>query len=661
MSNWYISSVGYAAVAQWAAGHVYAAGAIVRQLASPNVGSERCFRTTAGGTSAGSEPTWNLARGSAQPTDNTITDWVECTGAEARQSPGAWAAPAARLNSMTKTAYVSAAVVNSQGVATYAVGDILTAAIGTGSVYGDNATFRVATLNAGKVATVTIVNGGAYQTNPSVLTGNAVTGGGGTGCTLNLTMTNWSALTDSFYVSSNHAETQATALTIAPNTVGGGTNSQPTTLCVDETASGHVPPTSADLKTTATVSTTGASSLTVTSIGYVYGIAFSAGSGANTVNLIVSGVGMVTLDACGLILGGTTGGGLDIGVNGSGRILLNNTTFKVSAAASGIVISGGSPTLWRNTPSAIQGATVPTNLITSIQGVFILDGVDLSALGSGKNILLSGATSTGEVDLINCALGASLTIFSAPTASSAPRVRLINCDSAGTNYRTEQSWFEGAQTVETTIIRTGGASNGATAISQKFANTANVAWWHPLQSFPIAALNAVTGTNRVVTLYGIWNAAALPNNDDIWIEAQYLGSAAGPQASFANNSKANILASNAALTADSTSAWDSLVTARANSHTYSVGDVIKLASNSGRIFFCTTGGASAGSEPGGYASAVDGGSVTDNAAVFRAGRRFVLTVTLSSPQPAMAGPIYVTVNAAKVSSTFWVDPLIILS
>src|SRR5207253_4773254 len=130
-------------------------------------------------------------------------------------------------------------------------------------------------------------------------------------------------------------------------------------------------------------------------------------------------------------------------------------------------------------------------------------------------------------------------------------------------------------------------------------------------------------------------------------------SASYPLASFATGTKATLLDTGADLTA-STSAWDGGVTAWAPSTAYTVGQVRKLASNSGRIFFVTSisgTGTSAVSEPSGVASAVDGGTVTDNAGanqvVWRAAVRFKLTVTLSSPQPGQAGRIYVQPYAAK--------------
>lgn len=665
MSNWYISSAGYTAVAQWAAGHTYAAGAIVRPLAAPNVGSERCFRTPAGGVSAGSEPVWNLAQGSTQPADNTVT-WVECTGAEARQSPGAWTAPAARLNSMTKTAYVSAVAINNSGTGgTYAVNDVLTVAGGT--TYGDTCTIKVLTVSAGKLATIAIINGGAFTANPTT-TANAVTGGGGTGATINLTMTNWSASTDNFYVAgvtNIHAETQATALTIQSQATT--TNSQPTILCVDDSGSGHVPPTSADLKTTATISTTGNSALTLNNLGYVNGITFTAGSGANSVGLSLNSLaGIGRFDNCAMRLGGTSGGNISASNSAGGKTIWDNTTIQVASAGSSITGQTTSSFLWRNTLSAITGATLPTTLFAASQNLakIVVDGVDLSALGSGKTLVGALSSTAGDVTFIDCTIGASVTVAANAGNIASGRVSLIRCDSGGTNYRHETYPFEGTQTVETTIIRTGGASDGTTGISWKIVTTANVAWFHPFESFQIGEWNSVTGTNRVCTVHGIWNAAALPNNDDIWLDVEYLGSSGSPRASFGSGTKANILASGVAQTADSTSAWDSLVPAWVANTVYTTSSVVSGSSvgNAGRMFFCTSGGTSTnGAAPAGFASAVDGGSVTDNTVTWRAGVRFSMSATLNSPQPQLVGDLYGIVRAAKASTTFYADPLLALS
>src|SRR4051794_5753330 len=77
--RWFCDSSKYTNVAQWATGTAYAAGALVRQLAAPAVGSERVFVCVVAGTShATTEPTWTITQG-AKTTDNTVT-WQEVTG-----------------------------------------------------------------------------------------------------------------------------------------------------------------------------------------------------------------------------------------------------------------------------------------------------------------------------------------------------------------------------------------------------------------------------------------------------------------------------------------------------------------------------------------------------------------------------------------------------
>lgn len=64
MTLYYCSSAKYTAVTQFAITHLYSVGDIVRQLAVPTVGNERCFRCTTGGTSGGTEAAWALGNGS---------------------------------------------------------------------------------------------------------------------------------------------------------------------------------------------------------------------------------------------------------------------------------------------------------------------------------------------------------------------------------------------------------------------------------------------------------------------------------------------------------------------------------------------------------------------------------------------------------------------
>ena len=60
------------------------------------------------------------------------------------------------------------------------------------------------------------------------------------------------------------------------------------------------------------------------------------------------------------------------------------------------------------------------------------------------------------------------------------------------------------------------------AQTRKIVTTANAQWLRPFQAEPYAIWNATTGATVTVTVYGTINAGAVPNNDDIWIEVEYL-------------------------------------------------------------------------------------------------------------------------------------------
>lgn len=82
---------------------------------------------------------------------------------------------------------------------------------------------------------------------------------------------------DTIFVSDNHAETQASAMTLSSQ----GTAASPVRiLCVDDAAE---PPTA--LATTATVTTTGSFAMAFHGFAYCYGITFSSGSGAVNIDI----------------------------------------------------------------------------------------------------------------------------------------------------------------------------------------------------------------------------------------------------------------------------------------------------------------------------------------------------------------------------------------
>jgi hypothetical protein len=136
------------------------------------------------------------------------------------------------------------------------------------------------------------------------------------------------------------------------------------------------------------------------------------------------------------------------------------------------------------------------------------------------------------------------------------------------------------------------------------------------------------------------------------MELEYLGTSGSSQSTLADDAVANVLATPADQTT-STADWDDGLTARANSFGYAVGNIRKVATNTGRAFICTAAsGNSAASEPAGYATAVDGDSITDGSCTFKAMRRQKVNVTFTA---AEQGPVIARVAIAKASAVVWVS------
>jgi hypothetical protein len=397
---------------------------------------------------------------------------------------------------------------------------------------------------------------------------------------------------DIFYVAHDHAQTQASALTLTSP----GTDASPCFIyCVNR--AGSVPPVSADLRATATVTTTGANILAFgTQTAYYYGIIFSSGSGATNTALNQNAGRRVRFDACSLRAPGTTSSTAKINFGSTtGSCELVNTTLHFGAAADGVGIN--TPLIWRNTASALGGTTLTTGLFATGDAQIFLEGVDLSGLGAGASINRALSSRIRSMTLKHCKIGAGAVADQPSTASVLPygSVNLIRCDSGDTNYRTERHCYMGSLTTETTIVRTGGASDGTTPISWKVVTTANSERIYPFEAFPISIWNETTGSAVTVTVE--CRGASVPNLDEMWMDCEYLGTSGFPQGNFSTTGHADLLATGTANTSSSES-W--------------------------------------------------GGSTSS----------FKLVATIT---PQEKGPITVYVKIAKVSSTFYIDPKITLS
>lgn len=462
---------------------------------------------------------------------------------------------------------------------------------------------------------------------------------------------------DTVFVSNDHAQTAAAAVTI-------GSVAGPFKILSVSRTGAALPPVSADLLAGASVATTGANTLTISCI-YAWGLTFSAASGSSNAGIALtpSSTGLlIYLDTCALILNTTSSFPL---ITSSGvfhnHIILENTTVQFGHAGQGIAVGNGNLE-WRGAGSSVVGATLPTTLLSGAGGNaghqnLIVDGVDLSAI---TGTLVGLSLFTGLVDVTNCKVNASATLTGTNTTAALARVRIHNCDSTtgGRNYNFKEAYLQGNVVPSITVVRTGGASDGVTPLSHLYTVFTTTYLKRPLYGPWIGRRQNTVGAARTCTIELIQGTSAALTNTQLWVDLQSLDTSNTPINALHTSCVADVLAAGATLTA-STEAWDSAATARANTTAYSVGDIRKVASNPGRLFVCTTGGTSAGSEPAGYASAVDGGSVTDNTAVFRAMWRHKVTIAFT---PQMKGMIRARVNInLAAASTVYVDPKLVIA
>lgn len=198
------------------------------------------------------------------------------------------------------------------------------------------------------------------------------------------------------------------------------------------------------------------------------------------------------------------------------------------------------------------GGTAPTTLIDNPSATRALlcefMGVDLSAV---TGTLVGGTEASGDIRFIDCKLGAGVTIDGYSHARPGLDVYAINCDSADTNYRYHRQNSLATETQETTVVLD--ASDGTTTFSRKVVTTANAKEvTHPYRSAPIALWNETIGSSQTATIEIVTDNVTL-QDDECWLELEYLGTSGFPLGVFADDRAADILATPANQTTSSAS------------------------------------------------------------------------------------------------------------
>ena len=346
------------------------------------------------------------------------------------------------------------------------------------------------------------------------------------------------------WVSQAHAETQASAMTLT----SAGTAAAPIEiLCGNDAAE---PPTA--LATTATVSTSATGNhISFLGHAYLYGISFTAGGPTVTAAILFTNTAAgwsFVFDTCSLILGGAqSGSDLQIGFGSSSAddqsVTLKSSTIQLAAHTGSQLILGSARFLMEG-GGFVTNAT-PTTVITVLNASpaeATFRGVDLSLFGSGKSLVNVAPATAAFIRFANCKLGDSVALTTGtPPGPGGSVIWLDNCDSGDTQSRMQRHSYEGDVYSETTIVRTGGASNGTTPLSHKMVSSANRTFTTPLYGPEMVIWNSATGSAKTATVEILHDSDVALQDDDVWLEVEALTTSGFPLASFYSDRVTDIM------------------------------------------------------------------------------------------------------------------------
>ena len=464
---------------------------------------------------------------------------------------------------------------------------------------------------------------------------------------------NYASDGDRIYVAASHNKLIATNCPVQ----GGSITNPKALICVDDSAASHIPPLASDLRTGAFEGSTGSNTYTIKDKwSEINGISLQCGSGSSGPEFTVGNGNNSIATFRNLTLSiGSTVGRLQLGYFNGCKNIFDSVSFKFNAAGNSFSLAGEA--LFKDIAQLLAaGSAMPDPLFTYIGNNPVNIAFENCDLTSFTGSTLINHNNGGvSIRFQDCKIPSGVVLSGSSPDGTQATVELVNCDVGGLIGRHERYAFNGSQLFETTVVRTGGAAPSGTSASWRIA-TNSYSPADPFATMPLVAYNTATGAVINATIEGVWNAAVLPTQDDLYFDLRYPGTAGSTRGSRVNGGKTTVMAAATNLSA-STAAWDSLVPARANSTAVTVGTIRKVASNPGRIFFCIAAGTTAAAEPAGYATAVDGGTVTDGSATFRAGVRFKQTLPFTA---AVVGPVTATIRAPRALSSFYVDPLLTL-
>lgn len=348
---------------------------------------------------------------------------------------------------------------------------------------------------------------------------------------------------DTVYLSSAHAESLGSFAWAysSPGTIA----SPNRLLSVDDAAE---PPVA--LSAGASMSNTGNNQMEVQGFVYCYGITWNVTTSASIALMYFATLNApsnVEIDECKIRLVGTsTAGRISIGrdsTNVGARVSWRNTSVKFASASQGIQVAAAR-FVWVNNAGGGSyvgieaGGTSPTALFkyvgehdgssTGRSASVLCEGLDLSNGAAGMHIVgtMRGAS---QFLMRNCKLPASWTGSLVSVAIEDGSVAtMVNCDNGDTNYRLMQKTAAGLVSDETTLVMTGGATDGDTPISWKVVTTTScgpgASWISP----EMYVERTTVGSAVTVTVEILHDSTTDLTDNEAWLEVTTLGTSGQP-------------------------------------------------------------------------------------------------------------------------------------
>jgi hypothetical protein len=181
--------------------------------------------------------------------------------------------------------------------------------------------------------------------------------------------------------------------------------------------------------------------------------------------------------------------------------------------------------------------------------VFV-ENSDLSSVNTLVNI---GTQEDVPVLFSRCRVksGVALTTGTRGRVNAAP-IRMHLCDSTNTNYRIWEDYGTGSIVSETTIVKSGGASDGTTTYSLKCSTSSLAAYPISLLEVPVMPVWIDTvGSPVTITVDFVHDTSVAAGqgggtlfafrNDEIWMEGAFLGNSLYPIGTSISNAVADAI------------------------------------------------------------------------------------------------------------------------